>query len=74
MTKYYYNLTPQQVDKMRDAWLDPGNEFDDIPHDDDCDDEECAGECIPEYEPDYESIIRDRIEYETDRWLDNNGY
>ena len=21
--------TPQQVDKMRDAWLDPGNEFDD---------------------------------------------
>lgn len=70
----YGDLTPHQVDKMRDAWLDPGDLFDEQPHDENCDDEDCEGDCIDYIEPDYGAIIEDRIEYETDRWLDNNGY
>lgn len=68
------DLTPQQVDKMRDAWLDPGDLFGEQLHDEDCDDEDCEGDCIEYTEPDYGTIIQDRIEYETDRWLDDNGY
>jgi hypothetical protein len=64
---------PKDIDKARDYWLDPGDEFADIIHSDDCEEDECEGECI-DFEPDYESMIQDRIEYETDRWLDDNGY
>lgn len=68
------NLTPHQVDKARDYWLDPGDLFDEQDHSDDCEDEDCEGDCVEYSEPDYESMIEDRIEYQTDRWLDNNGY
>lgn len=64
----------ENVEKLRNKWLDPGDLFDDSNHDEDCEDENCEGECFSVIEPDYELIIQDRLEYETDRWLDNNGY
>jgi len=70
----YGELTPHQVDKARDAWLDPGNLFDEQEHHEDCEDEDCDGDCIEIGEPDWAQIIQDREDYESDRWLDNNGY
>jgi hypothetical protein len=65
---------PRDIDKARDYWLDPGNLFDEQSHDEDCDDDDCEGDCLSINEPDWGQIIEDRIEYETDRWLDDNGY
>lgn len=67
------DFTPHQIDKMRDSLLDPGDTFAEAEHHEDCTDDECEGDCS-EYEPDWEQIIQDRIEYETDAWLDKNGY
>lgn len=40
-----------------DKWLDPGDLYDEVPHDVDCDDDDCDGSCI-EWEPYYDD--RDR--------------
>lgn len=74
INRNYGELTPHQVDKARDAWLDPGNLFDEQEHDEDCDDEECEGDCLEIVEPDWGQIIQDREDYESDRWLEDNGY
>ena len=54
------NFSPRDIDKARDRWLDPGNMFDEIPHDEHCNDENCEGDCYIYLEPDYEAILEDK--------------